>query len=68
MITRCPRCDTELPDTCIEARINKDGNLAMRPIKKPWKACPIVACRRVTNTVTGEVWKSNKLEIKPCIR
>lgn len=63
-ITHCPHCKDVKLTQCIEARPTKYGDKRMRGLKPGWLACPMLACRRVVNIITGEVWKRNKLEVK----
>lgn len=58
MITQCLNCNSDLADPII----NDKGRL--RPLKKPYRACPNVACGRIVNTITGEMYLNNKLTEK----
>ena len=56
-IKYCPKCgDIEL------AMSIQVLNGVYRPLKFPFLRCPSPACSRVVNTVTGAVYKRNKLE------
>ena len=56
-IKYCPKCgDIEL------AMSIQEINGSFRPLKWPHLRCPNPSCRRIVNTVTGLVYKRNKLE------
>lgn len=63
-ITHCPVCkDVELAMS-IQPMKNDKGEIRLRPLKKPFLCCALVACRRIVNTETGDVWNDGKLEIR----
>jgi len=62
-VDNCPNCGTTLAMS-IQPMKDKNGLLRMRPLKEPYLSCPQLACRRVVNTITGDVWHHNKLETK----
>lgn len=63
-ITHCPVCkDVELAMS-IQPMKNDKGELRLRPLKKPFLRCALLACRRIINTENGDVWNETKLEIR----
>jgi len=54
-VTHCPSCQSELVMSIQEI------NGKMRPLKKPWLSCPLVACRRTINTINGDIYHNGKL-------
>jgi len=62
-LTKCPSCKAQLA-TSIQPLKNDKGEIRLRPLKRPFLCCTQLACRRIVNTVTGDVWHNNKLETK----
>ena len=56
----CPSCNSEIKQ-CIEPMKNDKGELRMRPMKRPWLRCVLVACRRAVNYENGDVFHHGKL-------